>query len=158
MANNVTAAIAAYATKLNTSQDVALVMGLVGGSTIDDRSDAATRQALLAMLGGLAGFDDIVLGTTAPSNLTPQTFVQTTGTKTGVLAAGTYTGQTKRISQSIATGTPIGTITGTFKTLGGAAATTLGLGTTVGNIVDLLWDGAAWRATSALGGTGSSLA
>ncbi|HET9893240.1 MAG TPA: hypothetical protein VFQ42_22370 [Mycobacterium sp.] len=105
----------------------------------------------------LTGFDDIVLGTTPPSNTTPTTFAQVTGTKTGALAAGIYSGQQKRIAQSVATGTPVGTITGTFKTLTGSAATTLALGTATGFIVDLMWDGAAWRATSAIGGTGSSL-
>jgi len=103
------------------------------------------------------GFDDIVLGTTAPSALTPITFAQVTGTKTGALAAGAFAGQTKRIDQSVATGTPVGTITGTFLTLAGAAATTLALGTAVGFIADFVWTGAAWRATSAIGGTGSSL-
>jgi len=103
------------------------------------------------------GFDDIVLGTTAPSALTPITFAQVTGTKTGVLANGAYTGQQKRIIQSVATGTPVGTITGTFKTLAGAAATTLALGTAVATIADFVWDGTAWRATSAITGTGSSL-
>jgi hypothetical protein len=108
-------------------------------------------------VGLSVGFDDIVLGTTAPSALTPITFVSTTGTKTGALAAGSYTGQTKRIDQSVAATSPIGTITGAFKTLAGAAATTLALGTAVGFIADFVWDGAAWRATSAIGGTGSSL-
>lgn len=103
------------------------------------------------------GFDDIVLGTTAPSALTPITFVQTTGTKTGALGNGSYIGQTKRIDQSVATGTPVGTVTGTFLTLAGAAATTLALGTAVGFIADFVWTGTAWRATSAIGGTGSSL-
>lgn len=103
------------------------------------------------------GFDDIVLGTTAPSNATAITFVQVTGTKTGVLAAGLTVGQTKRFDQSVAASTPVGTITGTFKTLAGAAATTLALGTAVGVIADFIWDGAAWRATSAITGTGSSL-
>lgn len=108
---------------------------------------------------GLAtGFDDIVLGVTAPSNLTTVTYAQTTGTKTGVLANGVAIGQTKRVIQSVAASTPVGTITGTFKTLAGAAATTLALGTAVATIVDLIWDGTAWRATSAITGTGSSLA
>lgn len=108
-------------------------------------------------VGQTSGVDDVVLGTTSPSNLTSITYVQTTATKTGVLAAGVATGQTKRIVQSVAATTPIGTITGTFKTLAGAAATTLALGTAVAVIVDLVWDGAAWRATSAITGTGSSL-
>ena len=37
-------------------------------------------------------------------------------------------------------------------------AATLALGTAVASIADFVWDGAAWRLTSALGGTGSSLA
>ncbi len=109
-------------------------------------------------VGTTLGFDDIVLGTTAPSALTGVTYAQVTGTKTGVLAAGASVGQTKRIVQSVAASTPIGTITGAFKTLAGAAATTLALGTAVAFIADFVWDGAAWRATSAIGGTGSSLA
>jgi|SRR5882672_416582 len=104
------------------------------------------------------GFDDIVLGTTAPSALTQVTFAQVTGTKTGVLASGAFTGQLKRIVQSVAASTPVGTITGAFKTLAGAAATTLTLGTAVATIADFVWDGAAWRATSAITGTSSSLA
>lgn len=108
-------------------------------------------------VGQTSGFDDIVLGTTAPSNLTSITFVQTTGTKTGALANGVATGQTKRIIQSVAGSTPVGTITGTFLTLAGAAATTLALGTAVATIADFVWTGAAWRATSAITGTGSSL-
>lgn len=105
----------------------------------------------------VVGTDDIALGTTAPSNLTAVTFVQTSGTNTGVLANGVYAGQTKRIVQSVATSTPVGTITGTFKTLAGAAATTLALGTAVATIADFVWDGSAWRASSAITGTGSSL-
>lgn len=105
----------------------------------------------------ITGVDDIVLGTTAPSNVTAVTFAQVTGTKTGALSNGLYTGQPKRIDQSVAATSPIGTITGLFKTLAGVAATTLALGTAVGAIGDFVWDGAAWRLTSALGGTGSSL-
>lgn len=108
-------------------------------------------------LAAMTGVDDIVLGTTAPSNVTAITFAQVTGTKTGVLAAGLAAGQTKRIVQSVAATTPIGTITGTFKTQAGAAATTLALGTAVATIADFVWDGAAWRLTSAVTGTGSSL-
>jgi len=67
-------------------------------------------------------------------------------------------GQLKRIVQSVAASTPVGTITGAFKTLAGAAATTLTLGTAVATIADFVWDGAAWRATSAITGTSSSLA
>jgi hypothetical protein len=104
------------------------------------------------------GVDDIVLGTTAPSNLTGTTFVQVTGTKTGVLGAGQYTGQLKRFIQSVASTLPVGTITGTFKDNVGAAKTTLNLGTAVATIGDFVWDGAAWRQTSAITGTGSSLA
>lgn len=117
----------------------------------------------VVLLGGegggaeVLGEDDIVLGTTAPSNITAVTYVQVTGTKTGVLANGIFAGQTKRIIQSVATGTPVGTITGTFKTLAGGAATTLALGTAVAVIADFVWDGAAWRLTSAVTGTGSSL-
>lgn len=103
------------------------------------------------------GFDDIVLQTTAPSNLTQITYVQTTGTKTGALANGVAVGQTKRIIQSVAASTPVGTITGAFLTLAGAAATTLALGTAVATIADFVWTGSAWRATSAITGTGSSL-
>lgn len=108
-------------------------------------------------VGAGTGVDDIVLGTTAPSNLTAMTFAQTTGTKTGVLGAGVYAGQTKDIVQSVAASTPVGTITGTFKTWAGAGATTLALGTAVGFIAKVVWDGAAWRQVSAIGGTGSSL-
>lgn len=108
-------------------------------------------------VGQTSGFDDIVLGTTAPSNLTSTTYVQTTGTKTGVLGNGVAVGQLKQINQSVAASTPVGTITGTFLTLSGAAATTLALGTAVGAIAGLVWTGAAWRATSAIGGAGSSL-
>jgi hypothetical protein len=108
-------------------------------------------------LASVTGFDDIVLGTTAPSNITAVTYVQTTGTKTGVLANGVYVGQPKRIIQSVAASSPVGTITGTFLTLAGAAATTLALGTAVAVIADFVWTGAAWRLDSALGGTGSSL-
>lgn len=104
------------------------------------------------------GTDDIVLGTTAPSGITSVTFVQTTGTKTGVLPNGVFAGQKKRIVQSVAASTPAGTITGAFKTLAGAAATTLTLGTAVAYIGEFVWDGAAWRLASALGGTGSSVA
>lgn len=110
-----------------------------------------------AGLSGVGGVDDIVLGTTAPSNLTGTTFVQTTGTKTGVLANGVAIGQQKWIYQSVATGTPVGTITGTFKDGTGAAKTTLALGTAVAAIGGIVWDGAAWRLFTALGGTGSSL-
>ena len=102
-------------------------------------------------------FDDIVLGTTAPSNLTPITFVQVTGTKTGVLANGVTPGQTKRFIQSVAASTPVGTITGAFAQNSGTAAATLSLGTTVGTIADFVWTGSVWRLTSALGGTGSTL-
>lgn len=108
-------------------------------------------------VGQAGGFDDIVLGTTAPSNLTEVTYAQVTGTKTGVLANGVATGQRKRVIQSVAASTPVGTITGTFLTLAGAAATTLALGTAVATIADFIWTGAAWRATSAITGTGSSL-
>jgi|KBSSwiStaDraftv2_1062776.scaffolds.fasta_scaffold00132_112 hypothetical protein len=128
---------------------------LKAGALNDIGEGVLTGAAGNAVAG--AGFDTIVLGTTAPSNLTAVTFVSTTGTVTGVLANGVSTGQTKRIVQNVAASSPVGTITGTFKTLAGAAATTLALGTAVGTIVDLIWDGAAWRATSALGGTGSSL-
>lgn len=102
-------------------------------------------------------YDDIVLATTAPSNLTRVTFVQTTGTKTDALDDGVIVGQLKTIVQSVAASTPVGTITGSFKTLAGAAATTLALGTAVGAIGTFLWDGDAWRAISALGGSGSGL-
>lgn len=102
--------------------------------------------------------DDIVLSATAPSNLTSVTYVQTTGTQSKALAAGVFVGQRKRFIQSVAAATPVGTITGAFKTLAGAAATTLALGTAVAYIGDFVWDGAAWRLCSALGGTGSSLA
>lgn len=104
------------------------------------------------------GVDDIVLSATAPSNLTAVTFVQTTGTQTKALGAGIYIGQPKRIVQSVAAGSPVGTITGTFKTQAGAAAATLALGTAVATIADFVWDGSAWRLTSAVTGTGSSLA
>jgi hypothetical protein len=102
-------------------------------------------------------FDDIVLSTTAPSNLTETTFVQTSGTQSKALANGVWTGQKKRIIQSVAAATPVGTITGTFLTLAGAAATTLALGTTVAAIADFVWTGAGWRLTSLIGGAGSSL-
>jgi hypothetical protein len=104
-----------------------------------------------------SGSEEIVLGTTAPSNTTTITFVSVTGTKTGVLANGLYVGQPKRIIQSVAATSPVGTITGTFKTLAGVAATTLALGTAVGLIADFVWDGAAWRLTGPVTGTGSSL-
>lgn len=110
-----------------------------------------------SVVASVGGIDDIVLGTTAPSNSTSVTFVQTTGTKTGALAAGLFTGQSKRFVQSVAATSPVGTITGTFKTLAGAAATTLALGTAVAAIADFVWDGAAWRLDSTIGGTGSSL-
>lgn len=110
-----------------------------------------------AQSGG-GGFDDIVLGTTAPSALTETTFAQVTGTKTGVLPNGTYVGQRKRIVQSVAASTPVGTITGAFQQLSGTAAATLALGTAVASIADFIWNGTAWRLTSAIGGTGSSLA
>jgi hypothetical protein len=103
------------------------------------------------------GFDDIVLGTTAPSALTEVTFVQTTGTKTGVLPDGKYVGQKKRFVQSVAASTPVGTVTGTFLTLAGAAATTLALGTAVAAIADFIWTGVGWRLDSAIGGTASGL-
>jgi hypothetical protein len=57
----------------------------------------------------------------------------------------------------VAATSPVGTITGTFKTLAGVAATTLALGTAVGLIADFVWDGAAWRLTGPVTGTGSSL-
>lgn len=128
-----------------------------------DASGGANEVHSVIFFGGATtvglgvGFDDIVLGTTAPSALTPITYVQTTGTKTGALAAGSFTGQTKRIIQSVASTSPVGTITGTFLTLAGAAATTLALGTAVATIADFVWTGSAWRATSAITGTGSSL-
>lgn len=114
------------------------------------------------LLHGSAGFagtgvDDIVLGTTVPSALTAVTYAQVNGTKTGALGAGLYVGQKKDIVQSVATGTPIGTITGAFKTWAGVAATSLALGTAVGFIIAFVWDGAAWRQVSAIGGTASAL-
>lgn len=144
------------------------VQNAAGGSSvvagIQDRIDSdggiwvTVAPEISNVVDGDNGSDDIILGTTAPSGTTAVTFVETTGTKTGVLSSGYFAGQQKRIVQSVAATTPIGTITGTFKTLAGAAATTLGLGTVVGTIADFIWDGAAWRQSSALGGTGSSLA
>jgi len=124
---------------------------------VTDQTGSVVFFGSAAPLGLAAGFDDIVLGTTPPSNLTPTTFVQTTGTKTGALGPGAVVGQVKRIVQSVTAGSPVATITGAFKTLAGVAATTLALGTAVGPIADFIWDGAAWRATSAIGGTASSL-
>ena len=133
----------------------ALAVAVQGGS-INDIGSVIFFGAM-STVGQAGSFDDIVLGTTAPSNLTEVTYVQTSATKTGALANGVATGQRKRIIQSVATSTPVGTVTGTFKTLAGAAATTLALGTAVATIADFIWDGAAWRATSAITGTGSSL-
>lgn len=126
-------------------------------------SGASGDQRAVMLLGGVAGLtatggvDDIVLGTTVPSASTATTYVQTTGTKTGALAAGPTTGFEKDIVQSVAASTPVGTITGAFKDQTGAAKTTLALGTAVGFIGRFVWDGAAWRQVSALGGTGSGL-
>lgn len=133
----------------------AVGMCIVGGAI----NNIGSVSLDLAGTGFVAasGFDDIVLGTTAPSGLTLVTFVQTTGTKTGVLPNGVSTGQTKRFVQSVAASTPVGTVTGTFKDQTGAAKTTLALGTAVATIADFIWDGAAWRLTSAVTGTGSSL-
>jgi hypothetical protein len=110
-----------------------------------------------SVVSSVGGVDDIVLGTTAPSGLTGVTYVQTTGTKTGVLPNGLFVGQPKRIIQSVAASTPIGTITGAFQTLAGVAATTLALGTAVAVIADFVWVVGAWRLDSAITGTGSSL-
>jgi len=117
-------------------------------------------EAVLSGGSGAAavtGVDDIVLGTTAPSAATAVTFAQTTGTKTGVLPNGLFVGQAKRIVQSVAAASPIGTITGAFQTIAGVAATTLALGTAVAVIADFVWVVGAWRLTSAVTGTGSSL-
>lgn len=133
----------------------ALAIAILGGAINDVGSAIFFGNA--SAVGQAAGFDDIVLGTTAPSNLTTVTYVQTTGTKTGALGNGVTIGQTKRIIQSVAASTPVGTVTGTFLTLAGAAATTLALGTAVATIADFIWTGTAWRATSAITGTGSSL-
>jgi len=110
-----------------------------------------------SVVASVGGVDDIVLGTTAPSGITEVTYVQTTGTKTGVLPNGLFVGQKKRIIQSVASTSPVGTITGAFQTLAGVAATTLALGTAVATIADFVWVVGAWRATSAITGTGSSL-
>jgi hypothetical protein len=144
---------------------VASATDIAAGSAVAFAIDTGTTDEIHSVIfnGGVSpvalgvGFDDIVLGTTAPSALTTVTFVSTTGTKTGALAAGSWTGQPKRIIQSVAATSPIGTISGTFLTLAGAAATTLALGTAVATIADFVWTGAAWRATSAITGTGSSL-
>ena len=136
--------------------------GIIGdGGSIPSSSTTIGIWNRMSSFSAPVGFsvviDDVVLGTTAPSGLTPITFVQTTGTKTGALPNGSTIGQTKRIVQSVATGTPIGKITGTFKQLSGAAANTLALGTAVAMIADFVWDGSAWRLASTLGGTGRSL-
>jgi len=131
----------ATALKSGSNNDIGEII-LVGGSA----------------LAAVVGVDDIVLGTTAPSAATTVTFVQTTGTKTGVLPNGLSVSQPRRFIQSVAASSPVGTITGTFKDNTGAAKTTLNLGTAVATIGDFVWDGAAWRQTSAITGTGSSLA
>lgn len=110
-----------------------------------------------AATAGVTGTDDIVLGTTAPSNTTLVTFVETTGTATGVLANGIFVGQKKEFVQSVAASTPVGTITGAFASQANVAKTTLALGTAVGMIGSFVWNGTAWRQVATLGGSGSSL-
>lgn len=163
-----TVTLAAPALKVNASgqfvaasaADIAagacVAIAVQAGSTGDVGSAIifGTAQAVAA---GAAGFDDIVLSTTAPSNLTAITFVQTTGTQSKALANGVFVGQTKRFVQSVAASTPVGTITGAFQQLSGSAATTLALGTAVATIADFIWNGTAWRLTSAVTGTASSL-
>lgn len=138
-----------------------ITAGAAVAIALDSGASGDSRAVML--LGGVAGLtatggvDDIVLGTTAPSANTAVTYAQTTGTKTGALGAGPTAGFTKDIVQSVAASTPVGTITGAFKDQTGTAKTTLALGTAVGFIGRFVWDGAAWRQVSALGGTGSGL-
>lgn len=133
----------------------AVALAVVSG--VDGDIGAVLVFSGAGAVASASGFDDIVLGTTAPSKFTEITYAQVTGTKTGALPNGVSIGQLKRFIQSVAATSPIGTITGTFLTAAGAAATTLALGTAVGWIADFVWTGAGWRLTSAIGGTGASL-
>ena len=124
--------ITASASDIAAGSGVALAIEASGGAN-EVHSVLFFGGASTVALG--VGFDDIVLGTTAPSALTPITYVQTTGTKTGALAAGSYTGQTKRIIQSVAASTPVGTLTPAtpsgFATVGALGA--------VGDTAELVW-------------------
>lgn len=134
----------------------AVAIALDGGASTELHAGVLFGAA--AGQTGLGGVQaDFVLGTTAPAAANGTLFVSTTGTVTGVLGAGTYTGQPIAIVQSVAASTPVGTITGAFKSQAGAAKTTLALGTAVAFIFRGVWDGAAWRQVDTLGGTGSSL-
>lgn len=105
----------------------------------------------------VGGYQECTLGTDVPSNTAKVIFVTTSGTKTGVLADGLFAGQTLRVVQAVATGTPVGTITGSFETMAGASEGTLNLGNAVGTIVDFVWTGTKWRQSSAFGGQPGSL-
>lgn len=134
----------------------AVAIAVSGGAT------GEIGEGILLGGGGEAaevlGSEDIVLASaTAVSGIAAVSFLETTGTVSGVLANGTYTGQVKTIVQAVAASTPVGTVTGLFKNQAGTAKTTLALGTAVGMIYRGVWDGAAWRATDTLGGSGSSL-
>ena len=134
----------------------AVAIALDGGASGESHAGILLGSAAgLTANGGVQA--DFVLGTTAPNAANAVLFVSTTGTVTGALGSGSYTGQPIAIVQSVAASSPVGTITGAFKSQAGVAKTTLGLGTAVGFIFRGVWDGAAWRQVDALAGTGSSL-
>jgi hypothetical protein len=69
------------------------------------------------------------------------TYLSVDGTKAFSLADGTFVGQLKRGIVTVGTNTPLGTITPTHPT-GFATVTALG---GVGDFVEFIWNGTAWR-------------
>lgn len=101
------------------------------------------RDALLADLGP----SEVV--TSGALNLNkPVHELSVTGTVAYTLAAGTTTGQRKRIICTVAASSPVGTLTITSpeNTAGLVCATTFCFDA-VGQAVDLVWTGSKWRAT-----------
>ena len=96
--------------------------------------------------GFYAGF----IPNAAPSTVTSgavsvanyMSYLSVTGTQTFTLAAGTAVGQLKKIMCIVAASTPNGTLTIANPV---SASTDTVLFTALGDTVDLMWNGSAWR-------------
>jgi hypothetical protein len=104
--------------------------------------DFDTQNALASALGDI----DSLATAGAVSLSTETTYLDVTGTMAFTLAAGTVTGQKKRLVCTTAATTPLGTVTITSpETATGMVCPATLTFDTVGQSVDLRWSGSKWR-------------
>lgn len=123
-----------------------LVQETGSGFEISDVALTAGATAGVTCNGFLAGFVPDAAPTTSASGAISVasylTFITIDGTKAYSIAAGTAVGQLKKIMCTAAINTPAGTLTITNPVDGNTNSVAF---SALGDTLDLMWNGSAWR-------------